>query len=109
MYHRLNREILVKNFAMKFAQSIGVPISHGLVKTRSTQEQKMFQNVYNKRENIAGAFDIDSDLVKGKTILLLDDIYDSGATIKEVGGLLTKKGARCIVPIVIAKTVGGSL
>lgn len=100
---------LVKNFAMKFAQSIGVPISHGLVKTRSTQEQKMFQNVYNKRENIAGAFDIDSDLVKGKTILLLDDIYDSGATIKEVGGLLTKKGARCIVPIVIAKTVGGTL
>ena len=44
-----------------------------------------------------------------KNIILLDDIYDSGATLKEVGKLLTQKGAKCIVPIVIAKTVGGTL
>ena len=49
------------------------------------------------------------DIVKGKTIVLLDDIYDSGATLKEVGKLLTQKGAKYIVPIVIAKTVGGTL
>lgn len=100
---------LVKNFATKFARVIGVPISHELIKVRITQEQKMFQNSYSKHENVCGAFDIDEDIVKDKYIVLLDDIYDSGATLKEVGKLLTQKGAKCIVPIVIAKTVGGTL
>ena len=100
---------LVKNFATKFARVINVPISHDLIKVRITQEQKMFQNSYSKQENVAGAFDVDEDKVKGKVIVLLDDIYDSGATLKEVGKLLTRKGAKCIVPIVIAKTVGGTL
>ena len=100
---------LVKNFATKFARVIGVPISHELIKVRITQEQKMFQNSYSKQENVCGAFDIDEDIVKDKCIVLLDDIYDSGATLKEVGKLLTQKGAKCIVPIVIAKTVGGTL
>lgn len=100
---------LVKNFATKFARVIGVPISHELIKVRITQEQKMFQNSYSKQENVCCAFDIDEDIVKDKYIVLLDDIYDSGATLKEVGKLLTQKGAKCIVPIVIAKTVGGTL
>lgn len=100
---------LVKNFAIKFARVINVPISQDLMKVRITQEQKMFQNSYSKQENVAGAFDVDENIVKGKMILLLDDIFDSGATLKEVGKLLTQKGARCIVPIVIAKTVGGTL
>lgn len=99
---------LVKNFATKFARVIGVPVSHGLVKNRDTEEQKIFQNSYSKQENVADAFDI-KESVTGKTILLLDDIYDSGATLKEIGKLLTAKGAKCIVPIVIAKTVGGTL
>jgi ATP-dependent DNA helicase RecQ len=47
--------------------------------------------------------------IKGKRILLVDDIFDSGATIKELGKLFTKFGAVKIAPIVIAKTVGGDL
>lgn len=100
---------LVKNFAMKFASVIKVPLNHALIKTRITQEQKIFQNFPSKQDNVAGAFDVNEEVVKGKTIVLLDDIYDSGATLKEVGKLLTQKGAKCIVPLVIAKTVGGTL
>ncbi len=100
---------LVKNFAIKFANTIKVPISHSLIKTRETEEQKIFQNSYSKKDNVKDAFTIDSELVRGKTILLIDDIYDSGTTLKEIGKTLTKKGAEWIVPIVIAKTVGGTL
>lgn len=100
---------LVKNFATKFARVTGIPISHELKKVRLTQEQKIFQNSFSKQENVDGAFDIDTGIVKDKAIVLLDDIYDSGATIKEVGKLLTRKGAKYVVPIVIAKTVGGTL
>jgi ATP-dependent DNA helicase RecQ len=47
--------------------------------------------------------------VIGKNILLIDDIFDSGATIKEIGRYLSNLGAKKIAPIVIAKTVGGDL
>lgn len=100
---------LVENFAIKFAKALGLPMSFCLIKTRETQEQKIFQNNYNKRDNVAGAFGIDTLEVKGKRILLLDDIFDSGATIKEIGGMLTRNGASKIVPIVIAKTIGGTV
>lgn len=100
---------LVRNFAIKFAEVIKVRISHDLKKTRETSEQKVFQNIYGKKDNVKDAFDISETVVKGKTILLIDDIYDSGATIKEIGGILTQRGAKWIVPIVIAKTIGGTL
>ena len=41
---------LVKNFAIKFANTIKVPISHSLIKTRETEEQKIFQNSYSKKD-----------------------------------------------------------
>lgn len=101
---------LVKNFAEKFANSINVPLSSGLLKVRATNEQKIYQNSYLKRENIKDAFTYDHpDDIDGKKILLLDDIYDSGATMKEIGRLLTSMGAELIVPIAIAKTVGGDI
>lgn len=100
---------LVKNFSLKFAKSLNIPVSAKLSKTRETKEQKVFQNGYNKRENVVGAFDIDAKVVQNKRILLIDDIFDSGATIKEIGSMLTNKGAINVVPIVIAKTVGGTL
>ena len=101
---------LVKNFAIKFASVINVPISHKLLKTRETQEQKIFQNGYSKLENVENAFEYqDASEIVGKRIILIDDIFDSGATIKEIGKMLTKNGAELIVPITIAKTIGGDL
>ena len=101
---------LVKNFAVKFASAIKVPVSHKLVKNRQTSEQKVFQNSYLKQENIKDAFSyLSPEEINGKKIILLDDIFDSGATMKEIGKLLTTMGAEIIVPIAIAKTVGGDL
>lgn len=101
---------LVKNFAEKFAYSIKVPISTELVKVRQTNEQKIYQNSYLKQENIKDAFSYThSENIAGKKILLIDDIYDSGATMKEIGRLLTLLGAELIVPITIAKTIGGDI
>ena len=79
------------------------------VKIKDTEEQKIFQNKYKKAENVAGAFDIDENIVSGKKVILIDDVYDSGATIREIGEMLTHKGASYITPVVIAKTVGGTL
>jgi len=98
---------LVENFATKIASTLKLPISP-LIKIRETKEQKIFQNKALKTENIQDAFDIDVNII-GKSILLIDDIFDSGATIKEIGRMLTKKEAKVIAPLVIAKTVGGDI
>ena len=101
---------LVKNFAIKLAQVLKFPITHDLIKTRQTKEQKIFENGYLKSDNVSGAFSFtNSSILAGKSILLVDDIFDSGTTIKELGKLFTTFGAIKIAPIVIARTVGGDL
>lgn len=101
---------LVKNFAIKVSKVLNFPISHDLIKNRKTSEQKVFENAYLKSDNIKDAFTHKNpENLKGKTILLIDDIYDSGATIKEIGRYLSSLGAIKIVPLVIAKTVGGDI
>lgn len=101
---------LVKNFASKVASALGIPISQNLKKVNATKPQKVFQNGLLKADNVAGAFDYKpASEISGKSVLVVDDIFDSGATIKEIGKLLTQLGATKIAPLVIAKTVGGDL
>lgn len=98
---------LVKNFAEKIGMVLKIPVSHKLVKTVS-QPQKIFQSAISKKENVQGIFNFTHpEEVAGKQILLIDDIFDSGYTIKEIGQYLTTIGVKLIAPLVIAKTVGG--
>lgn len=101
---------MVRNFAVKISKELGVPVSHSLKKTRNTKPQKIFQNSVSKKDNVKDAFlyEPQQDII-GKKILLIDDIYDSGVTIKEIGRYLTNLGADMIAPLVIAKTVGGDI
>ena len=98
---------LVKNFAEKVARVLKFPLSHGLIKIRQTEAQKIFQSGLGKKDNVTNAFDYPQrNEIEGKSILLIDDIYDSGATVKEIGRILSTFGAVKIAPLVIAKTVG---
>ncbi len=101
---------LVKNFAIKVSQVLKFPISHNLQKTRQTEQQKVFENRFLKTDNVKSAFTFTTpNDIQGKSILLIDDIFDSGATIREAGRILTNFGAIKIAPIVIARTVGGDI
>ncbi|MCI1720375.1 MAG: hypothetical protein LKM37_05090 [Bacteroidales bacterium] len=99
---------LVKHFAHSMGGILKIRVSDGLIKTRVTQPQKIYQQHYGKSANIKGAFDYKlSDEIRGKVILLIDDVYDSGATIKEISKRLSELGVAGICILVIAKTVGG--
>jgi ATP-dependent DNA helicase RecQ len=81
-----------------------------VIKSHRINEQKIFEKRYLKKDNVKGAFSFTySSVISGKSILLIDDIFDSGATIKEIGKYLTTLGAVKIAPLVIARTVGGDL
>lgn len=101
---------LLKRFAEKIAVALRIPLSSHLRRNRETQEQKDLQNTYLKRENVKGAFSYEfPEEVQGKCILLIDDVFDSGATIREVGRLFATLKAKTVTPIVIAKAVGGDI
>ena len=53
---------LVKNFATKLSQVLKFPITHDLVKTRQTKEQKVFENGYLKSDNVSGAFSFNNNV-----------------------------------------------
>ena len=99
---------LVKNFAISISEALRIPVSHDLKKSRITSEQKVFENSFLKADNVKDAFLYCGLLdLAGKSVLLIDDIFDSGATIKEIGRYLTTFGVAMVAPLVIAKTVGG--
>ncbi|MBK7886888.1 MAG: RecQ family ATP-dependent DNA helicase [Bacteroidetes bacterium] len=101
---------LVKNFAVKIAAVLEIPISHALMKTSATQPQKAFHSGISKRDNVHGKFAVENPAeIAGKSVLLIDDIFDSGYTLKEIGLYLTGAGATVIAPLVIARTVGGDI
>jgi ATP-dependent DNA helicase RecQ len=98
----------VQNFARKIAKNLHFPISDGLKKTRVTEPQKVFQNAALKGDNVKAAFHYERPMeVRGKSILVVDDIFDSGSTIREIGRMFTELGAAKVAPLTIAKTVGG--
>lgn len=99
---------LLRNFCIKISSRLNIPISHGLQKLRQTKEQKVFENLYLKKDNIKDAFFYNRENeIKDKNILLIDDICDSKETIREIGRYLTGLGANKITPLVIAITIGG--
>lgn len=101
---------VVKNFAEKISRTLSIPISHKLIKIAPTSPQKEFQSGISKKDNVHGKFAYQNPgEIAGKSILLIDDIFDSGYTIKEIGQYLTNIGATTIAPLVIARTVGGDI
>jgi ATP-dependent DNA helicase RecQ len=98
-------EGLVAQFAQQIAVLLNIAYLPVVEKIRVTRAQKDCTNWLQKQENVKGAFDVQSpELVAGRTLLLIDDIYDSGRTLREVGRVLMLAGARGVHPFTITQT-----
>jgi predicted amidophosphoribosyltransferase len=73
-------------------------------KTRPTFPMKDIETEEEKFDNIRNAFEVtDTQRIRGKGVILLDDIYHSGATLHELGTTLQKWGAT-VYGLVATKT-----
>ncbi len=76
-----------------------------LIKTKSTEAQALLP-AEERRKNLKGAFQLkDSSKIKGKRILLIDDVYTTGTTIEEASKVLVRQGAETVEALVLARGV----
>lgn len=84
----------VVRVAAATAKRLGKAFSPNAVrKTRKTPRLKDVHDPEERRELLDGAFETNADQVKGKGILLIDDLYRSGATANAVTVALFNAGA----------------
>ena len=76
-----------------------------LVRHRHTAPQTSLSG-RRRLANIRGAFRVpDPEMVKGKSVTLVDDIYTTGATLNECARVLRRAGAEKIVALTFARVV----
>lgn len=75
-----------------------------LQRTRHTSSQ-VGLNQGDRRKNVQGAFQAESRLVAGKTILLVDDVTTTGATLDSASLALMQAGAQRVYALTFAKAM----
>jgi ComF family protein len=82
----------------------GVPLwADVLVRHRATVSQVGLTAVQ-RRQNVRGAFHLSAPhMCAGKVILLIDDVYTTGATMRECARLLQQAGARWVGVYTLAR------
>ena len=89
----------------KLSRSVDIPLMRkNLIKVKRTEPQVLLSQA-RRLKNLDGAFRLrDPVAVNKKRILLVDDVYTTGTTIKKCTQLLKKAGAD-VVAITLARSV----
>lgn len=88
-------------FAKKLGAQLGIPVDCRLIKrVKNTIPQKEL-NDRQRKDNLKGAFQLRTNIVKYKKLLLVDDIYTTGSTIDAAAETLQAAGVEHIYFICI--------
>lgn len=79
-----------------------IPVMHGAVhKVKDTPEQKQLGRG-DRANNLAGCFKAKGKIVKDKTVLIVDDVITTGATLDSMAKSLKKAGAHAVFAVTAA-------
>ncbi len=92
------------NQALLLARALpGRLLRDALVRTRHTQPQTGLSPTA-RRENVRRAFAVRRpEMIQGKSVLLVDDVYTTGATVRECSRALLAAGAREVRVLTVAR------
>lgn len=90
----------------KWARLEGIPFDgFTLSRSRWTEPQTSLART-ERRRNVKGAFSLrHPDRVKGQRILLVDDVFTTGATVNECARILMKAGAEYVDVMTLARAI----
>lgn len=88
--------------ALEVSKMLNIPMSSGLIRIKDTKPSVEL-NVEERLSNINKAFLLTDNNLKNKRILLLDDVYTTGATTNEASKTLLERGIREVRVITLAR------
>lgn len=90
--------------AREVSRRTGVPLIRALRRRRATRTQAGLTGA-KRRANVAGAFAVrQRAFVKGKRVLLVDDVLTTGATVNACAAALKRAGATYVAVLTLART-----
>lgn len=101
-----NHRTLVPDFAQRVANRLDIQFRPVIRKIKENSPQKLMQNRFYQCNNLDGVFCIDT-ITEAGSVLLIDDIVDSGWTLTVLSALLKQAGSGAIFPLALATTAGG--
>lgn len=91
--------------AQAISEHCGVPIAHALWRQRETSPQARL-SMRERRQNLRGAFRVtEPAAVRGRHVVLIDDVYTTGVTTREAALALLRAGAGVVGVACVAVTV----
>lgn len=96
--------------ARRLAQGRGIAADpFALVRTRATSSQGAMASAKARRRNVQRAFQVpDPARIRGRTVLLLDDVLTTGATAEACARALKRAGAARVHVLALARVVKAS-
>jgi ComF family protein len=92
--------------AQELAKLTNLPlIGDCLVRERHSSPQARTATVEERRSNVAGAFSCRDGRLKGRQVLLIDDVSTSGATLDACARALKEAGAASVWGLVLAREI----
>lgn len=85
----------VELLAHAVGRELELPPVSVLKKIRHNRQQSRIRDAAKRRANVLGAYRVTNpDEIRGKRVLLLDDIYTTGSTVSECARMLLTEGAK---------------
>ena len=97
--------------AQVLSRGLALPLDEAsLVRVSSTEKYRAGLDAKGRRDTVAGAFEVlHPRLVAGETVLLVDDVFTTGATVSACAEALRTAGARDVFVLTISRAVNARL
>ncbi len=92
--------------AREFSRRTGLAVSFDTLERKNRTEPQTRLNRAERLKNVKGAFNVAPGAdVKGRIVLLLDDVFTTGTTLSECAKTLKKKGASGVYALTITRAL----
>ena len=89
--------------ARRVSAACGLPMwTHALTRVRYTEQQAHLK-LAERQHNLANAFRADAGCVRDKSLVLVDDVFTTGATLRECAKALLESGAYDVCALTLTR------